>query len=313
MARWKTTIDDDWSQLERKRGRLKDALLTDSEIVETMEQTGPEKPQTAADSKYEPTDYEREVLARQAQRLKDQVRVPRIKFVVGRGGRREFDHPDQVIAFALLKEAFGTADDQFAKGLLSYLCTCLPADENSSVDFPREDDLNHAISVIAARKPVDEREAQFFADVALCRNLRERLLGHLREPIRFYLSKELSFAIEHYKYNPKDQIDREVKIENRPVLEFSLRYATRLMAIELELIAAADRHRAAFESSRAIQLSAVALVDASVAEIKRMSPGATRKTVKAARARGLNGSAATKLPQKMVSNTVRKSNGHTPT
>jgi lipoate-protein ligase B len=128
MAPWKsfTIIDDDWSRLQRQRGRLKEALLN-WEILEAMERTQPKKPETVAESKYEPTDYERAVLAKQAQRLKDQVRVPRIRFVEDqRGGRWEFDHPDQAIAFALLKEAFGTADDQSANGLLHYLCTVLP-------------------------------------------------------------------------------------------------------------------------------------------------------------------------------------------
>ena len=139
MAPWKsfTIIDDDWAQLQRQRGRLKDALLN-WEILKAMERTQPKKPETVAESKYEPTDYERAVLAKQAQRLKDQVRVPRIRFVEDqRGGRLEFDHPDQAIAFALLKEAFGTADDQSANGLLGYLCTVLPADENSAL-LPRQ-------------------------------------------------------------------------------------------------------------------------------------------------------------------------------
>jgi hypothetical protein len=96
-----------------------------------MERTQPKKPETVAESKYEPTDYERAVLAKQTQRLKEQGRAPRIRFVEDeRSGRWEFDHPDQAIAFALLKEAFGTADDQSASGLLHYLCTVLPTDEN---------------------------------------------------------------------------------------------------------------------------------------------------------------------------------------
>ena len=164
-AAWRSfaVIDDDWSRLERKRGRLKDALLTDWENLEAMERTQPKKPETVAESKYEPTDYERAVLAKQAQRLKDQVRVPRIRFVEDqRGGRREFDHPDQAIAFALLKEAFGTADDQSANGLLDYLCAVLPTDENSALEYPRADDLNRAISLIAAGKAVDEFHAANF-------------------------------------------------------------------------------------------------------------------------------------------------------
>ena len=162
-------IDDDWSRLERKRGRLKDALLTDREILE-MERAQPKKPEAVPESKYQPTDYERAVLAKQEQRLKDQVRAPRMKFVEDqRGGRLEFDHSDQDIAFALLKEAFGTADDQSANGLIHYLCTVLPIDENSGLDYPRADDLNRAISVIAAGKAVDEFHAAIFADVAVLR------------------------------------------------------------------------------------------------------------------------------------------------
>jgi hypothetical protein len=310
-----TTIDDDWARRERKRGRQKDALSTDSDIPEALERTQQEKPEAAAEPKYEPNDYEQAVLAKQALRLKDQVRVPRIKFVVDRsGGRREFDHPDQTIAFALLKEAFGTADDQSALGLLDDLCEVLPIDENSPLEFPRADDLNRAISLIAAGKAVDELHAEILADRAVFRIIRKRLLRNLREPIRFDLSPELKLSLEFYKHNPKEQIDREVKIDNRPVLEFSLRCADKLMKTEIELIAAARRYRAAFESSRTIQLSAVTPVQASVGEIKYITANATPKKSKAARARRLkNGSAVTKLPQKTDSTTVRKANGHTPT
>ena len=266
-------------------------------------------------SKYEPTDYERAVLAKQAQRLKDQVRVPRIKFVEDeRGGRQQFDHPDQAIASALLKEAFGTADDQFATGLLHYLCAALPIDENSAFEFPRARDLNHAISIIAAGKAVDELHAEILADLAVCRITLARLLEHLRGPLRFDLPKELKVALEYYKYNPKDEIDREVKIDNRPLLEFNIRSATRLMTLSVELIDAANRYRATFELSRTMrQLSAVTPVEASLGEIKRATPNATPKKANAARARRLNGSAVPKLPQKTNSTMARKGNGHTPT
>ena len=173
-------IDEEWARRGRNRGRLKDALLTDQEILE-MARTQPTTPEAVAESKYEPTDYERAVLAKQAQRLKDQVRVPRMKFVADqRGERLEYDHPDQDIAFALIKEAFGTADDQFASGLLHYLCAALPIDENSPLEFPRADDLNRAISLVAAGKAVDEIHAQIFADLAVCRITLERLLHNVR-------------------------------------------------------------------------------------------------------------------------------------
>ena len=214
-------IDDNWARRDRNRGRLKDALLTDQEILE-MARTQPTTPEAVAESKYEPTDYERAVLAKQVQRLKDQVRAPRMKFVADQHGERlEYDHPDQDIAFVLLKEAFGTADDQFARGLLDYLCAALPIDENSLLEFPRADDLNRAISLVAAGKAVDDIHAQIFADLAVCRITLERLLHNVRGPMRFCLSEELTFALQYFQYNPRDQIDREVKIDNQPVLEFS--------------------------------------------------------------------------------------------
>jgi hypothetical protein len=308
-----TTIDDDWVRHDRQRGRLKDALFTDHESLEAMEQTQPENPEAVAQSKYEPTDYERAVLAKQAQRLKDQVRVPRIKFVEDRrGGRREFDHPDQAIAFALLKEAFGTADDQFAKGLLGYLCAALPADENSGFGYPRADDLNHVISLIAAGKAVDADHAALLADRAVHRITRERLLHNVREPIRFNLSDDLRFAVQYYKDNPKG----EIKIDNRPVLEFNIRFAAKLMALEVDLIDAANRHRANVESSRKMQqLSADRPVEPSCAEIKLETSSAKPEKAKAnaACARRLNGPAVHKLPQKTDSTLARNGNGHTPT
>ena len=302
-------IDDDWTTRDRERGRRNDTLW----ILEAKERT--QSPDAVPQSKYEPTDYEQTILAKQAERLKDQVRVPRIRFVEDqRGGRLECDHPDQVIGFALLKEAFGTTDDQSARGLLHHLCAALPVDENSAYAYPRAYDLNHAISIIAAGKPVDEIHAQIFADLAICRILQARLLDNLYGPLRLDLSEELKFALQYYKYNPKDQIDREVTVDNRPIVEFSIRSATRLMTLSVELIDAANRYRATFELSRKMQqLSAVTPVEASLGEIKRATPNATPKKANAARARKSNGSGVAKLPQKTDSTRARKGNGHTPT
>ena len=305
-----TVIDDDWTRRDRERGHRNDTIW----LPEAKGRTQSKKPEAVAESKYEQADYERTVLAKQEQRLKDQVRVPRIKFVEDEGGgRREFDHPDQAIASALLKEAFGTADDQFATGLLHYLCAALPADENSAFDCPRAYDLNHAISIIAAGKAVDEIHAQILAHLAVCQITLARLMQNVRQPIRFYLPEELRIALEYYKYDSKDQIDREVKIDNRLVLEFSVRYATRLMTLSLELTDAANRYRATFEASRAIQLSAVTPVEASLGANKLATPNAGLKKAHVARARRLNGSAVTDLQQKTDSTIARNGNGHTPT
>src|SRR5262249_13821860 len=122
----------------------------------------------------------------------------------------------------------------------------------------------------------------------------------------------MKFSLQYFKYNPKDQIDREVKIDNGPVFEFNLRYTTKLMTKKIELIAAADRHRATVESSRKMQqLSAVTPVEAGLGEIKFAAPNATPTKANAARARRSNGSAVPKLPQKTETTAVRNGNGHT--
>jgi hypothetical protein len=306
-----TILESDWARRERNRGRLKDALSADQEISEATGRTEPKSPETAAESKYEPTDYERTVLAKQAQRLKDQIRVPRIKFVEDhRGGRLEFDHPDQTIALALLREAFGTADDQFAYGQLHRLCEALPVDENSPLEYPRADDLNRAISGIAAGRAVDEFHAEILTDLAVCRIIQGRLLHNLREPVRFHLSKEMMFAVEHYKYDPKDQIDKEVKIDNRPVLEFSVRSATKLMKLCVELMDAANRYRATFESSRKVQTLSAVTPGEAIGEIKYPTSRATPEKPNGAGPDRLNGSAVHQPPQKTNSTLARKTNGH---
>src|SRR5262249_46825013 len=158
-----------------------------------------------------------------------------------------------------------------------------------------------------------EIEAEIIADWAVGRITIEGLLGNVSAPLKFDLSPELKFALRYYKYNPKDQIDTAVIIDKGPVLEFSLRHATKLMALSIELIAAADRHRATVESSRKMQQrSAVTPVQAGLDEIKYATPHAAPKKANTARARRLNGSAVAKVPQKTDSTMAGKGNGHTP-
>src|SRR5262249_34191349 len=144
------------------------------------------------------------------------------------------EDPGPFTAFALLKESLGTAGAQFASGVLQCLCSELPGDESSPAEFPSADDLNRAISLLAARKALDEIEAENLAEWAVCRVITERLLHNVREPLKYDLSPELKLQLLHYQHNPKG----EVKFDNGPVLEFSLRYATKLMALSLALLAA---------------------------------------------------------------------------
>jgi hypothetical protein len=87
------------------------------------------------------------------------------------------------------------------------------------------------------------------------------------------------------------------------------------MTLSIDLLAAADRHRAIVESSRKMQqLSAAPPMDAGLGEIKHAPPNATPKKANATRARRLNASVLPKLPQKKTDSIMaRKTNGHTPT
>jgi len=113
--------------------------------------------------KYKPTDAECAALNRQAERQKDQPAAPRFRVVSDyRGIRTELDHPDMGVAHSLLKEALGTGDDDFCRGLLAQL----PGFENDG-DSGSETELNFLISIIKNGKPKDELHAMLLAQMAV--------------------------------------------------------------------------------------------------------------------------------------------------
>ena len=63
------------------------------------------------------------------------------------------------------------------------------------------------------------------ADAAVCQIILERPVRDLSGPLKFDLSDELKQSFTFYKYDPESKLDREVKMDNRPRLEFSVRNA----------------------------------------------------------------------------------------
>jgi hypothetical protein len=105
-------------------------------------------------------DAERVALNKQAQRQKEQSPAPRINVVDDyRGMRTELDHPDVGVGDALLKEALGTADDDFYLGFLAQL----PAFEGDGQSGSVEKELNFRLSVVKSQKPKDELHAMLLA------------------------------------------------------------------------------------------------------------------------------------------------------
>jgi hypothetical protein len=114
-------------------------------------------------AKYQPTLREQAVLAQQAARRAAESPAPRLK--MPEDERRPTispDHPDQVLGCALLMEALGTADSDFARGLLQQLAN---ADtKHKQID---EGGLNFMLSVVKGIKPKDQLEAMLAAQMAL--------------------------------------------------------------------------------------------------------------------------------------------------
>jgi|GEM_PF-5022546 hypothetical protein len=72
--------------------------------------------------RYQPTEQEQSALRRQVERLKAATPAPRLK--VSSDSKAEvisLDHPDIMVGSRLLAEALGTADHDFAQGIVHQL------------------------------------------------------------------------------------------------------------------------------------------------------------------------------------------------
>jgi hypothetical protein len=109
---------------------------------------------------YRATEPERAALSKQIERLNAEPPAPRMK-IVGDGNGRTIspDHPNETVAGGLLMEALGTANAEFANGLLSQLT-------RSQSGAISEGELNFMLAVIAGIKPNDQLEAMLGAQMA---------------------------------------------------------------------------------------------------------------------------------------------------
>lgn len=115
------------------------------------------------DDVYQPTnERERKALVKQHQRRQKSNPVPTLK-VTKKNGRDHvrIDHPNDAVGFTLLMEAVGTANADFAQGLLTQITNI--ASQGPDVD---EDKSNFVLSVIAGIEPRDQVEAMLAAQMA---------------------------------------------------------------------------------------------------------------------------------------------------
>jgi hypothetical protein len=125
----------------------------------------PKKPDPDAGKQkqeYEPTELEKTALDRYRAQKATASAAPRMKVTNGKkAAALAPDHPDQPLAYALLKEAIGTVSDDFGNGLLSQLVNA--GSHGRQID---EDALNFMLSVVTGIKPKDQLEAMLAAQMA---------------------------------------------------------------------------------------------------------------------------------------------------
>jgi hypothetical protein len=147
----------------------------------------------AAEARYEPTERERSVLDRQRLRQAAKLPAPRVEIGSKDGKRSDIslDHADPSVGATLLSEALGTADRDFAYGLLEQLASLSSHDGRIS-----ESELNFMLSVIKDIKPNDQLEAMLAAQMAavhLATMTFARHLAHNVETIHQQDSAERAF------------------------------------------------------------------------------------------------------------------------
>jgi hypothetical protein len=87
--------------------------------------------------------------------------APRLRLLNKKVPKLSPDHPDEDIGFALLMEAFGTADEDFLNGLVGQL-----ANAGTQKRQINERELNFMVSVVKDIKPRDQIEAMLAAQMA---------------------------------------------------------------------------------------------------------------------------------------------------
>ena len=104
---------------------------------------------SAAPDFYQPTKAEVSVVEKLGEQMKAEIPVPQLK----KSKNGLLDHPNEGIGWALLMNALGTTNHNFAKGVMWQLATI--SAENGEIN---ESNLNFALSVVAGVKPTDHDE-----------------------------------------------------------------------------------------------------------------------------------------------------------
>jgi hypothetical protein len=107
---------------------------------------------SATPRSYQPTQSEVSLIDKLGQQMRAEIPLPRLK--KSEDGRSVvLDHPNQGIAWAILMNALGTTDINFAQGILLQLAKITAID--GDIDEPN---LNFALAMLVGLKPTNQEE-----------------------------------------------------------------------------------------------------------------------------------------------------------
>ena len=108
----------------------------------------------AGEAKYQLTSQEHTALGKHLARRAAEMPAPRLRVETGaKGTTLSVRHPNQLIGYALLKEALGTADSDFVSGLIEQLAKA--SSQDGQIDESR---LNFMLAVVKSVKPKRSKE-----------------------------------------------------------------------------------------------------------------------------------------------------------
>lgn len=233
------------------------------------------KPAAIGESKCKPTDRERAMLEKEGD-----DRTAARSFIV---------EDEEWIAFERavsdLKEALGTDDEGFCKGILRQLEGLTPFGH-----WGDRTDFDFVLSVLKDAKPVDKLHTMHVVQMAVCHLAGMKQAQILLKPVRFELPADFQLAIHHAKYDTSRLDKQKIKIDDQPARQVGERMVTRLMqTYALQLQTSAAYRRSAEASVKVQQVSAITGGQALLTGGIEAAPYKAQKTAAARSSRGLDG------------------------
>jgi hypothetical protein len=259
------------------------------------------KPEAIAESKNKPARRQRATLEKEGQRLNDR---PAARGIIAEN--------KEWIAFergvSALKEALGTDDEDFCKGILRQLERLTPYG-----DWGDQTDFYFALSILKDAKPVDRSHAMLAVQMVVCHLCTMKQAEVLLKPVRFDLPADFRIAVRNAMMDPARLDPQKIKVDDQPVRQAGQRAVTRLMQTYVMLLEAFVGYQKAKQQISASAAEIGLLRDGTPAAREKAHKNGTPKS-----SRGLNGSGpasahlSSRSKRQMNSITLRKSNGHAP-